>query len=370
MKIRSNRCCMVLLLLLASPATAQMPVRSAEFQRVARIGSIDGSPEYVFGSVYAAALLPNGTVVVSDTRAGHLAQYDHSGRFIRRIGRRGAGPGEFQAPTWIQVRERDFVVFDAMLRRSSHFTFDGQYLEGRAGGETGLRHGHSVEERHGYFSTSMLASLRSNARAVLPQMLSRVIAARRGSTTRDTLLSVRSGSVYYFSDRGAGILPYHFGWATQVATHGDSLLAVVDAMAGEVVVYRPEPSGLRRLRHVRLGLAPRAVRNEDVRLVERRTREEVPRLLPPNAVTVPRAAAAVVGQALFDAAGNLWLRRWELTDPSSDDVYFVVPATGAAFQLRAPPGFIVTSFRGDLVAGVVRGEFDEHYVHIYRIRWR
>jgi hypothetical protein len=43
---------------------------------------------------------------------------------------------------------------------------------------------------------------------------------------------------------------------------------------------------------------------------------------------------------------------------------------GSAFQVRAPAGFRITSFRRGGVAGMVTEEFDEPCVHVYRMRWR
>ena len=53
---------------------------------------------------------PEGTVFVSDARNGVVHQFGRDGRFIRRFGRSGAGPGEFGLPSASAVLDDSLLV--------------------------------------------------------------------------------------------------------------------------------------------------------------------------------------------------------------------------------------------------------------------
>ena len=62
-----------------------------------RIGELEGADEYMFGQISEVVALPNGNVLAFDQQAVALREYGADGRVVRTIGRRGAGPGEYQA---------------------------------------------------------------------------------------------------------------------------------------------------------------------------------------------------------------------------------------------------------------------------------
>jgi hypothetical protein len=62
---------------------------------VVRIGVVEGPDEYVFGRLIAALFLPGRNILVADGPAHELRVFDSRGQFIRKTGRRGGGPGEY-----------------------------------------------------------------------------------------------------------------------------------------------------------------------------------------------------------------------------------------------------------------------------------
>jgi hypothetical protein len=77
------------------------------------------SEEYLFGGVAGAARLRHGSIVIADWQAGDVRVFDSSGTFLRRLGRRGRGPGEFRGVSGL------FVVGDTVIVRSM---YDGDPL--------------------------------------------------------------------------------------------------------------------------------------------------------------------------------------------------------------------------------------------------
>lgn len=61
-----------------------------------RIGEFEGADEYTFASVQGVVPAPGGAVWVWDGTLKALRLYDSTGRFVRQLGRRGGGPGEYE----------------------------------------------------------------------------------------------------------------------------------------------------------------------------------------------------------------------------------------------------------------------------------
>jgi hypothetical protein len=59
------------------------------------IGVIEGADEYMFGDVADIALARDGSIYVYDRQVPAIRKYDANGKFVRTIGRKGRGPGEY-----------------------------------------------------------------------------------------------------------------------------------------------------------------------------------------------------------------------------------------------------------------------------------
>lgn len=66
-------------------------------------------------------LLDDGTLVVADAKPAEVVRYDPAGRYVGRIGREGAGPGEYRSP-WLTARGDTLVVHDPTLARAVMFS--------------------------------------------------------------------------------------------------------------------------------------------------------------------------------------------------------------------------------------------------------
>lgn len=74
----------------------------------------------------------DGLVLVAEEGDAHVKVFDANGAFLRRIGQRGAGPGEFQV-AWIAARGDTLLVQDPEVGRASSFLISsGAYLLSRA----------------------------------------------------------------------------------------------------------------------------------------------------------------------------------------------------------------------------------------------
>lgn len=92
----------------------------------ARIGELEGEDEYMFGQISEVIALPNGHVLAFDQQAVALREYGGDGRVVRTIGRRGAGPGEYQAANGVTVLpDGRIAIWDPRNGRIQFFGADG-----------------------------------------------------------------------------------------------------------------------------------------------------------------------------------------------------------------------------------------------------
>ena len=92
----------------------------------ARIGSVEADADAAFGFIADVAVDGAGRVYVADPTAAQILVFDAAGGLLRRIGRRGEGPGEFQAPIEMAVGSGDTLrVFDNALWRVASFDSAG-----------------------------------------------------------------------------------------------------------------------------------------------------------------------------------------------------------------------------------------------------
>ena len=93
------------------------------------IGGAAEQGEQALARPYSIAVDKDGFLYVLDIQDALVKVYDGSGRFVRRIGRRGQGPGEIGAAFSIMIPENStiLVVNDVGARRLVFFSLDGQF---------------------------------------------------------------------------------------------------------------------------------------------------------------------------------------------------------------------------------------------------
>ncbi len=72
------------------------PLQQWQLVEDLRIGTASGAESEFFGVVYDLDVDAAGRIYVLDGQAQSVRVFDHEGRYVRTIGRKGAGPGEFR----------------------------------------------------------------------------------------------------------------------------------------------------------------------------------------------------------------------------------------------------------------------------------
>lgn len=357
------------LLLLSAPAAAQPGGQPAgvRLERLLTLGGDFGSSDATFVDVADVAAGPSGEVYVLDAGDKAVKVYSQAGRFIRRFGRQGGGPGEFQLPVDMVV-DSLVRVSDLGLQRMTYFTLTGRHV--RTSGTTAssdlsllrvlpLRNGHRV----GVTPTAVGVS--TSGRTGSPYAA--VVFAGAGGVV-DTLLRPHSG-VGIYHPRNAqvplGLFETHAGRGGAHAVLGDSVVATADGYTGEVRWYRVDGQGLTLFRTRQLESRSRPVTPDDVRRMERELyaqRQHLQR----GMVIEPPPRISIATQALFAPDGSLWIRN--TGGRGQGHVWTVLnPAGEVSIRLSLPAGFDLYHVRGDRLYGVARTENDAPVVQVYRL---
>lgn len=90
------------------------------------------------GDIVGAIRTPSHAIAVGDGAMGTIRVYDLDGRYLRALGRRGSGIGEFQALSWITSVNDSILAFDLVTRRLTTFAASGRIRSAAldAGGAT------------------------------------------------------------------------------------------------------------------------------------------------------------------------------------------------------------------------------------------
>jgi hypothetical protein len=93
-----------------------------------RIGVVEGDDQYIFGAVDAIVPTTDGSVWVVDRQGPRVRIYDRSGKYVRTVYRKGAGPGEIESVMGIAITpDRKVAIWDLMNKRVSLYRENGEY---------------------------------------------------------------------------------------------------------------------------------------------------------------------------------------------------------------------------------------------------
>lgn len=363
-----------------NPALDQggLPVWTLPAEPDVVIGVENGAPEYeLYGASYALRL-DDGRIVVANAGTDELRFYGPDGRYLKAVGRDGAGPGEFRAIRGLTRLPGDSVgVWDWDLRRLSVFDDDGAFARVVTPGDiVGF-----IPRLIGAFDDGTLVVTGGTN----PRASAAAAAAASGEVREDTvsllLLDPVSGATLDTVVRFAGqqhrlvphgdsftMQPVLLGRQEQLDLEADRLF-VGDDRTGEVRVYGPD--GRLRLR-IRAGPGPRAVAQRDIDWQVRGFLARTPEDRWPEAraslAELPVAATVPAFTGLFaDRLGRLWLaphyiqdddiRPWTILDP---DGHYLA-------RIDLPARLSPVDAGADYLLGQLTDELDVEHIVLYRL---
>lgn len=360
-------CCLLLLRAAAAPAQQASEPRY-HLATLLTIGD-DAEEAYTFHRISDIAVSADGGIYVLDGGDHAVKAYDAAGRFLRRFGKRGSGPGEFTQPVDLRV-DSLVTVFDAGQHRLAAFSLAGEHRRTRrlaAPEGVALSTQHLLRGGISIGTTPARHSLGSPAHD--PRQA--VLLIGPDGTVADTLIAYHSGATLWHPVNEQipwGIARSDFGPAGAWAVLGDSMVVVADGYGGEVRWYAAAGGRLQRIRASRLPNVGRAITDADLREVERRFREETRQRVGRLALEPPPRWSAATRAVIADD-GSLWIQNGN--DPDRSSIWSVFDPRGRfVHRIRLPAGFALRFVRGDRLYGIARTELDVDHVRVYRLSQR
>ncbi len=112
-----------------NPATPLHPDRAVVFEEELTFGGDEGPEEAILYRPRTILVDESDNIYVSDYQDAVIKVFDPHGHYVKTIGRKGEGPGEFQAMTDMAfLPDGRLLVFDIRQRRTSLFARSGQFL--------------------------------------------------------------------------------------------------------------------------------------------------------------------------------------------------------------------------------------------------
>lgn len=112
-----------------NPATPLHPNKAVSFVEELTVGGDDEAGESLLSQPKGFVVDDDENIYASDWSDQDIKVFDNNGNFIRTIGSKGSGPGEFQIIGSIALLpDRRLMVMDFDARRTSIFEHDGQFL--------------------------------------------------------------------------------------------------------------------------------------------------------------------------------------------------------------------------------------------------
>jgi hypothetical protein len=336
------------------------------------IGTLEGEDHYQFFRIINAVTLGDGRIVVANSGTNELRFFDSQGAFLFSSGRKGGGPGEFEALWTISALASDSVMaFDRRLRRMSVFAPDGTFA--RSFMFTSLAGGASLP---------MPLGLTADGNLVVSERAFGTGETRTGFTRDSTyyLLVDKNGALidtlgffpdseWYIKTEGEAIYSSTppFARSSESAVHGTGFY-FGSSESYEISYYSATGIFERLIRRERPNLDVTAEDLERYRQgILERTRDPSRRQFWQSMfaeMPVPETMPAY-GSMLVDAEGNLWVGeyrrpgddqpRWTVFDP--DGVMLGVVET--------PERFRVYEIGSDYVLGRGADELDVQHIQIY-----
>jgi hypothetical protein len=344
------------------------------------IGTRDGALEYTFSRIASLAVMEDGSIVVSDAVAQELRVYDANGSYVRTLGRRGEGPGEFaSAPTIAGISADTVFAFDPRSLRLTLVSLDGELVgevplrsEGLGRVESIVRRddgtyvmqspwippdGGAVESHEMRAELDSVAALRTDAHGAFIDTM-RVMPDR----TRARSMEVRTGGIVRVLQ---GPTPYS---ARVFIRSGGRHLLVARSDAVDLTLFDAASGGrivIRVLGVQNPATAEEIVAHQEAALQESASDGEIdPTVRLMNTAFLPDRLPAF-NNLLLETDGNVWVSLNEL-DASAGYDWLVLTREGDLLgTVHTPADFQVHHVGRDYLVGVATDELDVPYVRRY-----
>ena len=360
------------------------------------IGGKSGEAAGDLDQVTGPVSLTDGRLVFANGATSEVRLYDRAGNLVRRSGRKGSGPGEYQTFGGLWVGPGDSVlVADLLARRLTVLDRDGNVgrsflLAGQGGSFVSIGGQVSYALAAGWFADGSVLGLTqafqmNDPRAGVHRDSITAVRYRGDGAVRDTLgrwpgPETTKMEMSFGGRTMTAPMPVPLGRQSTSLVHGERVyVARNDAWEIEV-----RDGGGKLLRLIRadvkaVPLTPADVAAHRKQQLEALAAQPLMRMAPATLIaqlkqriesaTYP-ATLPFVQALLADPDGNLWVE--EVTSPADESARFAVVDSAGRLLGRVvmPARLRPTSIGAEAVSGVWRDAEDVQHVRSYPIRKR
>ena len=357
-----------------NPPGAPGPEWHLSREPVVEIGDASRGQEYELFQVWSALRLSDGRIVVANGGSHELRFYAPDGAFVRSVGRRGDGPGEFQNLRWMRLLAGDSIMtYDFRQRRFSVFDGSGAFIRSFRLQSTAAVPFASIIDT--YADGSFLAQGFASTGDAAPTGLQRYDAPLYHFADDGTILtelglfSGNEGFYKSFRDGGFAFYDSFFPRYTYRRAAGDHLyIAANDTY--ELRRYTPDGAltGIVRRAHAAVAVTEEHVQLErERRLAQVRSDDERQMLSGVlNEMPVPKTFPAY-HLVRVDDERKVWVQEYVIPG-INHATWSVFDAVGLLLgQVEAPLRFEPYHIGTDFVLGEWRDDLDVEYVRLYEL---
>jgi hypothetical protein len=330
------------------------------------IGEVDGPPEYILVSPWAARL-SDGRIAILDRSDRELRLFSQEGLYLSSSGREGEGPGEFRGSNSVHVVAADtMVIWDRALRRLSLFDPAGAFVR-----SISIQEAEPIQLSLGVLDLQTLLGSRlieSSDSAGLYISRNEVLVLTSEGAVKvavDTTHEPR-----YTTDRLSTYLPFA---PTPFHAAGPERAYLTHGAPFEISVYGTDGS---LLQIIRRDWTEDAVTETDIEQFlgwtlsfgnGDRQRQWLP--VYEEAARLSNSKPAI-SWLIPDRAGNLWVARWNGYGPKRLKEYDVFDRDGRWLcGLEVPHELqMITDIGEDYVLGLVIDDLDVQRIGVYPLR--
>ncbi|HEU5217115.1 MAG TPA: 6-bladed beta-propeller [Gemmatimonadales bacterium] len=336
----------------------------------------EGNPRTRLLRVGRVMRLPGGEIVVPNAGTNEIRIFDKTGRFLRALGRAGAGPGEFKSLLLVDRTGDTLFLADRVNRRITLFAVDGTLLATTP-----------VVARDAFGAFSVVGRLRNGRWLVRttsspslsgPQRTFRDT-ARIGALDPDassavTWLTWIPGTTYFVHNPANG----PEGDVAAVVPLSPAAMAV--ALGNDVVIGDSQDKVIGAyadtgavLRLITLPLEPHPLTDQKIAQLRTRALHQNPAVRSRPWLTalysrdVMGRTPVVFGDLVGAADGSLWIQAGP-ADPTESATWLVLDAAGKPrATLVTPVGFRITEVGARYVLGVHTDADGMETVRLYQL---
>ena len=338
------------------------------------IGSADGDLPYQLDRVFGAVRLADGTIVIGNSGSSELRLFDARGKFLRAIGRRGAGPGEFGEFSSVRPIVYGNRIISDDGGNSRVLTFE---LNGR--GTTSFRLDPSPSAARAFLVAPMGKSmlgmaalgggLRGPPGSIIQVTMQYAMYDTTGTRQR-VIFEIPERPRIVHAYQGVTHYPYVPLTPAPIVLATDSVIYLIRGDAPEIEVWSPAGTMVRKFtwpakRILTADVWPRYGQAELAGMTSDRDRTLYGHFYEMT-LPLPRYVPVARGM-LSDTKGNLWIERYRLPGEKKVEWDVLDPRGRPLGTVAMPEGLQVFQIGSDFVLGRARDSLDVEMVRLYRL---